>query len=295
MHGSLLLLTGLVAVVWRWRFSYGDATRSPADPWAARWQSALVAFCLPPLMVTIAAGAVLSMGHHGTMMGWSVSPLGCWVSLGALVFASGVVAHTLIKTAETQLRLRQYQTVTLPTGGHARCLETDLPVAAQVGLWHSSLLVSRGWLEHLTLAEQQAMIAHEQAHADYRDPLWFLGLGMIRRLSIWLPNTQSLWEELLLLREIRADQRAARTSDPLLLAELLVKLSRQMTLATQGYSSDLEPYMGFNESLSLSRLEQRVNALLEPDSVAEPAVPGPGRLMWLIVAVLPLTATWLHS
>jgi Zn-dependent protease with chaperone function len=155
--------------------------------------------------------------------------------------------------------------------------------------------VSRGWLEHLTLAEQQAMVAHEQAHADYLDPLWFLGLGMIRRFSIWLPNTQALWEELLLLREIRADRRAASTSDPLLLAELLVKLSRQMTLATQGYSSDIEPCVGFNESLSLSRLEQRVNALLEPDSLAEPAVPAPGRLMWLMVVVLPLAATLLHS
>jgi Zn-dependent protease with chaperone function len=289
MHGSLLLLTGLIAVVWRWRW------RSTAGPWAARWQSALVAFCLPPLMILLAASAVLSMGHHGTMMGWSVSPLGCWVSLGALGFASGVVAHTLMRMAATQLRLRQYRTVPLPTGGHARCLEIDLPVAAQVGLWHSSLLVSRGWLEHLTLAEQQAMVAHEQAHADYRDPLQFLGLGMIWRFSSWMPNTQTLWEELLLLREIRADQRAARTSDPLLLAELLVKLSRQMTLATQGYASDIEPCVGFNESLSLSRLEQRVNALLEPDSAAEPAVPVLGRLMWLIVAVLPLATTWLHS
>ena len=289
MHGSLLLLTGLIAVVWRWRW------RSTAGSWAARWQSALVDFCLPPLMVMLSAGAVLAMGHHGTMMGWSVSPLGCWVSLGALGFASGVVAHTLVRTAQTQLRLRQYRNVTLPTGGHARCLAIDLPVAAQVGLWHSSLLVSRGWLEHLTLAEQQAMVAHEQAHADYRDPFWFLGLGMIRRSSIGLPNTQALWEELLLLREIRADHRAASTNDPLLLAELLVKLSRQMTLATQGYSSDMELCVGFHESLSLSRLEQRVNALLEPGSVTEPAVPGPGRLMWLMVTLLPLTATWLHS
>lgn len=289
MHGSLLLLTGLIAVGWRWRW------RSTAGPWAARWQSALVAFCLPPLMVMLSAGAVLAMGHQGTMMGWSVSPIGCWVSLGVLGFASGVVAHTLMRAAATHLRLRQYQTVTLPTGGHARFMDTDLLVAAQVGLWHSSLLVSRGWLEHLTQAEQQAMVAHEQAHADYRDPLCFLGLGMIRRFSNWLPNTQTLWEDLLLLREIRADQIAARTSDPLLLAELLVKLSRQMTLATQGYSSDIESYVGFNDSLSLSRLEQRVNALLEPDSVAEPAVPGWGRLMWLIIAVLPLATTWLHS
>ncbi|NJL87401.1 MAG: hypothetical protein HC886_17735 [Leptolyngbyaceae cyanobacterium SM1_1_3] len=47
MHGSLLLLTGLVAVVWRWQWQLTAGT------WAARWQSALVAFCLPPLMVML--------------------------------------------------------------------------------------------------------------------------------------------------------------------------------------------------------------------------------------------------
>ncbi|WP_017296703.1 hypothetical protein [Nodosilinea nodulosa] len=84
---------------------------------------------------------------------------------------------------------------------------------------------------------------------------------------------------------------AASPSAPLLLAELLVKLSRQMTLVTQRYSSDIEPCVGFNESLSLNRLELRVNALLEPDLVVEPAVPGLGRLMWLMMILLPLIVT----
>jgi Zn-dependent protease with chaperone function len=289
MHSSLLLITGVIAVVWRWRW------RSSTRSWQARWQSALVAFCLPPLMVMLAAGAVLSMGHHGTMMGWSVSPVGCWVSLAVLAWLGSVGAYTLGRAMQTALRLRQYATVVLPSGGQARYLDIDLPMAAQVGLWQSSLLVSRGWLEQLPPAEQHAMLAHEQAHAAYHDPLCFLGLGMIRRFSGWLPSTPALWEELLLLREMRADRRAAEISDPLLLAELLVKLSRQMTLSTQGCTPDLEPCLGFNEAQSLSRLEQRVNALLEPNPMAEPARLGPRALILLMVAVLPLTATWLHT
>ncbi|WOD39637.1 M56 family peptidase [Nodosilinea sp. E11] len=289
MHSSLLLITGLIAVAWRWQW------RSPAGSWQARWQSALVAFCLPPLMVMLAAGAVISMGHHGTMMGWLVSPMGCWVSWGILGWLGGIGVYSLGRVIQTEWRLRQYATVALPTGGQARCLAIDLPVAAQVGLWHSSLLVSRGWLEQLTVAEQQAMLAHEQAHADYRDPLCFLGLSIVRRFAIGLPNTSTLWEELLLLREMRADRRAAETSDPLLLAELLVKLSRQMTLATQRDAPDLEPCLGFNEVLTLSRLEQRVQALLEPGPMTEPARLGPRPLIWLVVAALPWTATWLHS
>jgi Zn-dependent protease with chaperone function len=170
-------------------------------------------------------------------------------------------------------------------------------MAAQVGLWRSALLVSQGWLDQLTLAEQQAMLAHEQAHADYHDPFWFFWLGSIRRFSLWLPHTEGLWKELLLLREIRADQQAARTSDPLLLAELLVKLARQITLATHapGLAPGLESYTAFPESQSLPRLEQRVRALVEPSPRGEAYIPRPGRLAWLIVTALPLAATWFHT
>ncbi len=296
MHSSLILLTIVAAVVWRW--CQAAPPEPPADrPWSVRWESALTAFCLPPLMILLAAGAVLAMGHHGTMMGQSVSPLGCWVSLGALALASGVLVYSLGRAARTGWRLRQYPLVALPGGGQARCLPTDLPLAAQVGLWRSALVVSRGWLEQLTPDEQQAILAHEQAHAAYRDPFWFFWLGLVRRFSGWLPHTPALWEELLLLREIRADRRAANTSDPLLLAELLVKLARQIPLASGDFAldADLEPAVGFNAALSLSRLEQRVNALVEPGPTDAGTGPWPGRLLWLMVLVLPLAVTWLHT
>lgn len=294
MHSSLILLTVLGALGWRWLWS----PMSPGEvSWQIRWANALSAFCLPPLMIVLAAGAVLAMGHHGTMMGQSVSPVGCWVSLGVLAMAVGGVAYALGRAARTQGHLRQYPVITLPTGELARCLPIPLPLAAQVGLGRSSLLVSQGWLEQLTAAEQQATIAHEQAHAHYRDPLCFLGLGVIRRFSGWLPNTEALWAELLLLRELRADRRAAATSDPLLLAELLVKLARQLTLALPPPTpdADLELWVGFNDALSPSRLEQRVNALLEPHPHEATTALGLGQLVWLLVTVLPLATTWLHT
>jgi Zn-dependent protease with chaperone function len=290
MHSSLIVFTMLVAVVWRWRW------QRPDGPWQTRWDSAISAFCLPPLMVLLAAGAVLAMGHHGTMLGWSVSPVGCWISLGVTALASGVFAYALGHAVRTQWRLRQYPVVLLPEVGLARCLPIDLPVAAQVGLWRSALLVSRGWLEQLTPAEQQAMLAHEQAHAEHRDPFWFFWLGVVRRFTGWLPKTASLWEELLLLRELRADQAAATTSDPLLLAELLVKLARQMALASIPHTLEAEiaACIGFNEALSLTRLEQRVNALVDPGPMTAPPARQPERLARLAVVALPLAATWLH-
>ncbi|MGG6238522.1 M56 family metallopeptidase [Nodosilinea sp. AN01ver1] len=296
MHSSLVLLTILLAVVWRWQWR-GSQSQSPYRSWQVRWESALGRFCLPPLTIVLVAGAVLAMGHHGTMMGWSVSPVGCWVSLGVLFWFGGVLVYSLGRAFWMHWRLRQYPTITLPQGEVARCVPTDVPIAAQVGLWRSSLLVSQGWLDQLTPSEQRAVLAHEQAHADYHDPFWFFWLGLLRRFAFWLPNTTALWEDLLLLREIRADQQAANSSDRLLLAELLVKLARQMTLAMQPpeLEADLDACVGFNEPLSVSRLEQRVDALLAPAPEFETQTSGLSRLAWLVAAVLPLATTCLHT
>jgi hypothetical protein len=116
---------------------------------------------------------------------------------------------------------------------------------------------------------------------------------MVRRFSFWLPHTQSLWEDLLLLREIRADQAAARHSDPLLLAELLVKLSRQISLAGQDPASGA--WVSFNPDSSTERLELRVMALINPSPLPSPVTPGLSFTVWLTVAALPLAALGLHS
>lgn len=292
MHSGLLLLTLSLALIGRW-CSQGLVQALPYDPWPRRWMVTLGVFCLPPLMLLVAAVTVLVMGHHGTMMGRGVSPLGCWLGLAILAWGVTVAAEAVVRALYSQWRWRQYDLIELPDGGQARCLETPLPVVAQVGLGRSSLIVSRGWLDQLTPSEQRATLAHEQAHADHHDPLGFLILGMVRRFSLWLPHTQSLWEDLLLLREIRADQAAARHSDPLLLAELLVKLSRQISLACQEPAP--EAWVSFNPGSSPQRLELRVRALINPNPPSPPLTPGLSLVVWLTVATLPLATLGLHS
>lgn len=292
MHSGLLLLTLSLALIGRW-CSQGLLQALPYDPWPRRWMVTLWVFCLPPLMLLVAAATVLVMGHHGTMMGRGVSPLGCWLGLAILGWGVTVMAVAVVRALHSQRRWRQYDLIELPDGGQARCLETPLPVVAQVGLGRSSLIVSRGWLDQLTPSEQRATLAHEQAHGDHHDPLGFLILGMVRRFSFWLPHTQSLWEDLLLLREIRADQAAARHSDPLLLAELLVKLSRQISLAGQDPASGA--WVSFNPDSSTERLELRVMALINPSPLPSPVTPGLSFTVWLTVAALPLAALGLHS
>lgn len=282
MHSSLIGLVVLVALGWRWGWQVRGGS------WRDRWQRALEAFCLPPLMLLSACAAILVMGHHGTMMGQTVSPFACWVSKLVWLLLGWVVLYRLARATWFGLRLRQYPEIMLPSGERARCLPLDRPFAAQAGFWRSALLVSQGWLR-LSPIEQQAILKHEQAHARYGDPFWFFWLGVVRQFSQGLPQTQAIWAELQLLREIRADRWAAQETEPLLLAELLVKLS----YPTIGSQPPLANGLGFSER-AIERLEQRVEALLQPDW-PESRKAGFYRLVWLVSAMVPFVTIWFHT
>jgi len=284
MH--VFLFVGLIAIalVWRWRW------HPRGNTWHHRWSQALAMFCLPPLLLLSASVTVLWMGHHGDMMGLPVSPWGCW--FGRLILtATGVVGlASLAKALWFQWQVRRLPWVRLPSGEWVRRLDSDRPFAAQVGGWQSHIIVSRGWLETLTEPEQQAILRHEQAHAHYRDPICFWGLGIIRQLTRWLPATDALWQELLLLREIRADRRAMEDTDPLLLAELLVKLARP-----EGETLDPPPLaVGFCDYESIDRLEQRIEALINPVSFSSEASSS-GGLGWMVLTLMPFGLVLLHS
>jgi Zn-dependent protease with chaperone function len=141
----------------------------------------------------------------------------------------------------------------------ARLLPTGFPYIAQIGLWRPQLVLSQGLLDQLDHLHLDAVLCHEAAHLHYSDTAWFAGLGLLRRCSGWLPNTDALWQELLLLRELRADRWAAQRVDPLLLAEALFTV-----VSTPLYpDSRIDFSAAFNEQLVSDRLNERVDALLQ--------------------------------
>lgn len=281
MHGSLIIALGLWAVWLRWRWQPTQAA------WQQRWQRALLVFGLPPLLLLSAAAAILWMGDHGSMLGLSVTPWGCWMALGLLLVAGGTLAYGVGQGVRSHLSLRRYPQRSLPTGEVAYALPLALPFAARVGFWQSRLVVSEGLLTHLDSQSLQAILAHEAAHHAYRDTFWFFWLGWLRRLTRWLPNTEALWQELLLLREIRADCWAAERVDPLLLAEMLVKL------VAFPLSPSLEGQVAFQPQLSISRLEQRVDALLSETTTQD--VVWRVSPFWAVLPLLPLATVLLHT
>lgn len=168
----------------------------------------------------------------------------------------------------------------------ARMVDFSLPYSAQIGFWRPTLVVSTGLFTVLELCHLEAVLAHEQAHSHYQDTFWFFWLGWMRQMTNWLPATEVLWQELLLLRELRADQYAALKTDAFLLAEALLLVAQNTPILPE------DGCIAFNQAASKSRLVQRIEALLgEPVSMNPSAWKLWGSLLPMLI---PFIAIYCH-
>jgi Zn-dependent protease with chaperone function len=280
MFHLFMLLTG-------WLSAIGIRQIQSSSPlWHDRWNQAIVTFVLPPLLLISTAVALLWMGPIGHMVhGWLGWTTYVW-AIGWLGIVGFLGLQLLAEAGRSMQQIQQYEAITVQNYP-ARKLETAMPFVAQIGFWQPQMVISRGLLETLDEEHLQAVLGHEAAHQHYRDTFWFFWLGWLRRCSRWLPQTESLWQELLLLREMRADRFAAQTVDPLLLAEALYTV----------VSTPMQPefVVAFNGEVTVDRLNERIDALLEVQTELEIL----NRLQWrsfLVSAVvfLPLLAIPFH-
>lgn len=261
-------------------------TPNLTDPWKERWQRALTYFLLPPLLIFSTSIALVCMGTRGEMLG---------KPMGLLSEISYILAWLLIITCLVYLGLRSYQgwqslenlkalTQSNWQGQDFLLLDTDRPMAAQVGFWQSHLVLSKGLFQKLDQAHIQSIVFHESAHVHYRDTFYFFWLGWIEQCSKLLPNSQLWWRELLLLREMRADGWAKERVDFLLLAESLLTLAE---FATPEFS----PFISAQINDLPDRLEQRINYLL----AEEPTEFSPPLNWWWVLGIMPLGSIVFHS
>ncbi|WP_448563034.1 M56 family metallopeptidase [Trichothermofontia sp.] len=263
MHLALILVALTISVLWRLGASV--VARSwciPGQtPWQTRWLVTGSGLLLPPLLLLTTTIAIVGMGTSGTMFGATVSRGGYVLSVGFLIGAAGWLGYLAVQSWRSQRQLRQYADITLPPTvpqTQAKLLPVPQPFAGQIGFWQPQLVVSQGLLADLSPEHLAAVLAHEQAHCYYRDTFWFFWFGWLRSLTAWLPQTDRLWQEWLLLRELRADRWAAQRVDPLVLAEALLRVVR---------SSIVPPLAGataFHDEVMVSRFEERISTLLSP-------------------------------
>ena len=282
-----VMIFGSLFLAWGLRQNSGDAY--PVS-WQIRWQKALVCFVLPPLLVVMTAIAVLCMGAEGQMIGLQAGRLSYAIALIFLiysVFRSGQLAwigwQSLQKIQNLVIDLQPVNLISEPV----KILNMPMLFAAQIGFWRSHLFVSQGLLDSLDADHLEAVLLHERAHAYYRDTFWFFWLGCLRQVMPWLPNTQALWEELLLLRELRADRWAAQYADSLLIAESLLAMVSSNMHPTPTFAA------AFGATNTSDRLEERINFLLsEPEPLPQFSWRS---LFWIGFSLLPLTVLPLHN
>lgn len=252
MH-LLMIITAITIACWL-RYS----GKIPEDHWHLRWRKTLFLFLFPPLLIFMTVTAVICMGTQGKMGGFYTDSFSYLLAVIFLIIFNilGIkLAFQGWKSVQSARKCPQ----THLAGKQVRLLQTQALFAGQMGFWHPELVVSQGLIENLSPDQLESVFAHEQGHYLYRDTFWFFWLGWVRSSTAWLPNTEPLWEELLMLRELRADSYAASQIDPLLLAESLLLVVSNQPLTSEVCCAALG-------SSGIDRLERRINALLTPNT-----------------------------
>jgi Zn-dependent protease with chaperone function len=280
MHFYLLLVAGGIA--------WGLRLLTWQDNLPLSWSKTLFRFVFPPVLLLMTGVAIISMGYQGTMFGLESG----WLTYGlAIAFGSWSLGILGWRFYQARISLRQLQPHprTEINGQSARILAVDFPYSAQIGFWQPELVISQGLIKLLETDHLQAVLAHEKAHAYYRDTFWFFWLGWLRQITTWLPHSQSLWQELLFLRELRADQKAATEVDALVLAESLI-LVAQSAHQTPPLTNLGEICATFYQE---NRLLVRINGLIDPSTQNRLMEMGWTKIFWLLLFI-PLILIPLH-
>lgn len=251
-----------------------------------RWQKVLLVFLFPPLLIFSTALALLCMGGQGQMIGLPSGWISYAIAALFLIYALFLISRSCLQGFKASQKISSYPTQ-IHLGQLVYVLEVPNIFAAQIGFWQPRLVVSQGLINEFDILHLNAVLKHEEAHLFYRDTFWFFGLGCIRQITQWLPNTEILWQELLLLRELRADRWAVKQVDALVLAESLLWSVRDMK--TSDYFC-----VGLNDFSNLSRLEERIEMLIGQPPELE-IVQNRFRLVWLALTGIPLISILLHS
>ena len=248
------LLATLAVIIIAWSIRCQPVSSSAT--WYERWYEALFRLLFPSLLILSTSVAVLYMGCHGAMLGIKAGSWGCGIAGSLIMLAFCCLIKLVYQSYRSiaKLAICPKQSIDNKT---VRLIDIEIPYSAQIGFWHPQLVLSSGLIKSLDKEHLKAVLAHEQAHLHYRDTFWFFWLGWMRSFSCWLPNSEALWQELLLLRELRADNKAAQEVDFLLLAESL------LTVAQVPFQPNVALSANFNDRNLGDRLNERIDFLLE--------------------------------
>ncbi|AFZ48292.1 peptidase M48 Ste24p [Cyanobacterium stanieri PCC 7202] len=261
------------------------------------WNYSLFFFIAPVLLILMSSMAIITMGYEGQMWGVQatiISYILAWLCIG-FAMINLVIYGIEIKLISKKIDKFAQEKV---LGHQVKILETSFPYAGLMGfsqqekslfksLNKSYLVLSRGLINLLSPDHLQAVIAHEKAHQTHHDPLIFFCLSYCKRITFWLPNNNLIWQDLILLRELRADHTASKSVDFLLLAEsLLIVTQKAMEESNPLEGNFICPFINF-------RLNDRIEALIDEQKSLNPFKWY--QLSWILLVFIPFLTIPFHQ
>lgn len=152
--------------------------------------------------------------------------VGLGLGVGAVLI--GTTAQSLVSTLRAQRRHRDLLTLVARDDPAAPgALVLDHPSAAAYCLpgARPRVVVSAGTLNLLDRAQLAAVLTHERAHAEERHDLVLLPFTALRRTLPWAGWVRAAHDEVALLVEMRADDKARRLHEDGPLAAALLRFA----------------------------------------------------------------------
>lgn len=269
---------------------------------------ALAAAAAPSVVPTLLVLACLEPGLAG-LVGWhpdhclshaghvhicvvhAMAPLHA-PEVAALLLVGALLAWVLGRSARELVRTRRYvaalrSVARAGLGPGVRIVASERPFSLAAGLVRPEIWVSSALVDALPQDELEAVLAHERAHLERRDPLRRAAAATLS-FPLWPSVRRSVLSELVLASEQACDEAAGRRlGDRLRVAEGILAVER----LTGAVMSSTPPGLPAFGGCAVSR---RVQSLVE----AEPAAPALRAACWaafvLAAAALVFSADPLH-
>ena len=243
------------------------------------WQALGLATGLLAVEVALAVGLAPAGGTPGTagsaLLAGGPAAVGAlpWWSLLALTVAAAVLLRlltVLVSSAAGTVRARHRHRVLVdlvatrnPLLAGTRIVDHDLPLAYCLPGLRPRVVLSRGVLDLLREDEVRAVLAHETAHVEQRHDLVVLPFVALGVTFPSLPAVRIARQQVALLIEMLADDRAVRTHPPEVLARALCKVGAATV-----------PGGGLGVAVCSDDVQRRASRLLAPTVRLHPAARG---------------------
>jgi Zn-dependent protease with chaperone function len=175
-------------------------------------------------------GALLAAGFAllpvATLPGGIV--LGCAIALtGYLLGHLAATVTVVVRSRQRHQELLWLLTTPHPTRAETVVLEDSVALAYCLPRGgHSLTVLSRGLLDRLGADELAAVIAHERAHLDQRHDILLVAFRAWHSALPWFPIAARAAEEVDILVELLADDRARRVVSDATLAGAIAAVAR---------------------------------------------------------------------